>query len=694
MDLFEPGRNCLGVYPDVDVRVLIDGADYFDELADAMEQARETIYIAGWEIEAQMWLRPHLEGEERLSLGSFLRGLVSRKPHLRIYLLIWDMSEVKRFATNPLASLKLPWVPHHRLKLRYDDHYPFGGCHHQKFIVLDDQLAYCGGMDLTVGRWDTSEHLTVDPRRNDVFGVRHGPIHDAQVRFMGEPARVLGEQFRKRWLRVSRRGAHTPRATHPFSLSQADVIRATQLAISRTDPLCKPAIREVEELFLDSIRLAHHTIYIENQYLTSVPIGEVLAQRLREPDGPEVVIIGPRSPAGWLEEVTVGLLRWRVVENLEKSDLHNRLRIVYPMASVKDDIPTYVHGKLMIIDDTLLRVGSANVSQRSCRIDTEMDATVLTDDFEAIRCLRNRLLAEHLGVSVDEIASHPSNTIGTIHAVLDTYSKTTADRRLLPLEEPPDLAMRSFANDGDVLMDPDEPRGLVEIAEVFLGNQSRYKILKRIPQGVTAVVTWTTLVLSSVAVLSYFDIKAEYVLQHMTGTHFSLTLLVLLFTLGLGTSLYLTVIVVMLITPLWQVPFVVPTLVAFAALFSYAVGMAVGRGPTNRIFGLQVQDVRRFLFRRGIFSVITLRLLPISSFAAVGFAAGAARQPLRPYMVGTLVGVTPNGLLLGVVGFFVAKFVESPNPFSFLVVLFVLMAFGLVMRSISRAIDRKKGTNS
>lgn len=694
MDLFEPGRNCLGVYTDIDVRVLIDGADYFDELAHAMEQAQETIYIAGWEIESQMWLRPHLEGEERLSLGPFLRGLVSRKPHLRIYLLIWDMSEVKRFASNPWAALKPLWVPHHRLKLRYDDHYPFGGCHHQKFVVIDDQLAYCGGMDLTVGRWDRPEHLPLDPRRNDVFGVRHGPIHDAQVRFMGEPARVLGEQFRKRWLRVSRRAPHTPRTPHPFTLPKTGMVRGTKLALSRTDPIVKPAIREVEQLFLDSIRIARHLIYIENQYLTSVPIGDVLAERLQETDGPEVVIIGPRSPAGWLEEVTVGLLRWRVVENLEKCDVHNRLRILYPMASVKDDIPTYVHGKVMIIDDCLLRIGSANVSQRSCRIDTELDVTLLTSDSETIRQLRNSLLAEHLGVEDAEIDAHPLNKIGTLHAMLDDYSERDSDRRLLPLEEPPDIAMRNFAHDGDVLMDPDEPRGLIEIAEVFLGHQSRYKILKRIPRGVTAVVTWTALVTASVGVLWFFDIKAEFLLHHLSGIHVSLVLLALLFTLGFGASLYLTIIVVMLLAPLWQVPLLLPGFVAVGALLSYAVGMVVGRGPTNRIFGLQVQDVRRVLFRRGIFSVITLRLLPVSSFAAVGFAAGAARQPLRPYMVGTLVGVIPNVMLLGMVAFFVTRFVFNPNPFSFLIVLVVLTGFGLVMRAISRGIDLKKRTKS
>ena len=166
----------------------------------------------------------------------------------------------------------------------------------------------------------------------------------------------------------------------------------------------RPAIRECEALFLDSIALAKRTIYIESQYFTNDKLADALAARLREPDGPEVIVISPKECHGWLEKTTMGTFRDGAFRQLIAADEHKRLRLVYPAASRSRDVPTFVHSKVMIVDDVLARIGSANFSHRSMGMDTECDLAVDAggdpDARAGIRRMRDRLLAEHLGLSV------------------------------------------------------------------------------------------------------------------------------------------------------------------------------------------------------------------------------------------------------------------------------------------------------
>ena len=71
------------------------------------------------------------------------------------------------FATDRewLPVYKMDWTTHRRLHFHLDKHYPAGASHHQKIVVIDDRVAFVGGLDFALGRWDTSGHLADDPRR-------------------------------------------------------------------------------------------------------------------------------------------------------------------------------------------------------------------------------------------------------------------------------------------------------------------------------------------------------------------------------------------------------------------------------------------------------------------------------------------------------------------------------------------------
>ncbi len=686
---FVEGKNCGHVDQSTDFAVFVDGAAYFEDLALAFSQAEHTIYIAGWAIDPRTWLRADAAGGDRLPLQTYLRRLVAARPQLQVYILIWDMARTYRFSTNPWSIFQKGWIPHPRVRLIYDDHYPSGGCQHQKFVVIDDCVAYCGGIDLTVGRWDTPEHVHEDPRRIDAYGLAHPPFHDVQARVINQSAAYLGRIFRIRWRRVSFRHPRSPQLGS-FNLQLSPGMLADEVAVSRTDPVAEPSITEVFEMAIDLIGSAQETLYIENQYLTSRELGSALAKRLMDPNGPEVIIVGPRQPAGWVEEATVGILRWRVVDMLRGADQYGRLRIYYPMSSVAQDIDTYVHAKVLIVDDRLVRIGSSNISRRSLSLDIEVDITAKLDPAD-VRALRARLLAEHLGVTAHEVETMHQQA-GTLCAMLDEL-QGQSDRTLIPLGVGPAAGDRDFAQDGDVLFDPAEPWEFASLAEIFAGRQTHRAMVETAPAGFITISTVTAFL--TMWRLFFFDLTtfATGIYTYAVGNPLPAAIMGVGIT-GLALSMGMSTFVMMLplIVIFGPIPGLILTWIAsmVAAGFSYFWGKKFGRNAGSKLFGVRVEEVRKRLFSRGFFSVVALRALPISSFATVGFAAGAAGIPTRPYGAGTAFGIIPNLMFLGVVAQALATFLRTPTLWTLLWTALSVVFVGAIIRSLIRAVERRE----
>ncbi len=183
-------------------------------------------------------------------------------------------------------------------------------------VVVDDQLAFVGGLDLTACRWDTQEHRPDDPRRVD-NGNKYNPFHDVQMMVEGEVAQVLGDLARRRWLKATGKELPSPSGSFqpPWPHSFEPDLENVEVGIARTEPPHdgKKGVQEIENLYQDAIHAAQELIYIENQYFTANKIGEALAARLKKKNGPEVILILPRKCSGWLEEGTMGVLRARLL---------------------------------------------------------------------------------------------------------------------------------------------------------------------------------------------------------------------------------------------------------------------------------------------------------------------------------------------------------------------------------------------
>lgn len=189
--ILRPGHNCWRIERADRLAFLVDGAAYFRALRHALTQAEQSILILSWDIDSRFRM---VRGEENtddgwpVPLGEFLKALVSRKRTLHSHILSWDFAMIFALDRQWLPLYQRPWSTHRRLHFHMDDRHPMGGSHHQKVVVIDDKIAFAGGLDLTLGRWDTPEHMPSDPRRIEIDNQPARPYHDAQVAVTGPAA--------------------------------------------------------------------------------------------------------------------------------------------------------------------------------------------------------------------------------------------------------------------------------------------------------------------------------------------------------------------------------------------------------------------------------------------------------------------------------------------------------------------------
>jgi phosphatidylserine/phosphatidylglycerophosphate/cardiolipin synthase-like enzyme len=199
-----------------------------------------------------------------------------------------------------------------------------------------------------------------------------------------------------------------------------------------------PQVCEVEALHLAAIRDAKRCIYMENQYFTSPLIAAALARRLGEPDGPEVVLIGTEHSPSYFDQMTMDGTRVKFIERLKRADKHGRFQAYSPVTTLGRII--IVHAKLTIVDDRLLRIGSANINNRSMGFDTECDMSFEaagragTGNRAEIVRLRTRLLAHWLGCD-DATVEAAIRKAGGVGPALEAL-RHAGYARLRPIELP------------------------------------------------------------------------------------------------------------------------------------------------------------------------------------------------------------------------------------------------------------------
>lgn len=672
------------------VALIRDAGPYFAALAEAFELAEHSIFLLGWDIDGRECLHrgpPQGEGPpapdaRKQPLQLLFDDLARRRPQLEIRLLSWDYGLIYAFERQWLPLYNLDWRRHPRVHFQLDDAHPPGASQHQKIVVIDDSLAFCGGIDLTGHRWDTPAHAIDDARRVTPSDKTFPPFHDLQLALCGDAARALGELARERWHRLDHRSrlpelAPTNRELWPSCLPTH--FEQVELDILRTLPPYEqhaPAY-EIEAAYLDAIAEAKEALYIENQYLSADRIAVALAARLREAEGPEVLVIAPQQASGVLESSTMDVLRARVLDTLRQADAHDRLRVFYPLRrSGEREVPIFVHAKLMIVDDVLLQVGSSNLSTRSLRLDSECDLRLdarraAPEEAARQRATIRRLRAELLGEHLDRPAAEVEAAIdaqGSLLAAVETLRRSTASS-LEPLDvEVPEWLDRVIPDEPP--FDPSGPLApealFAQLVPEEIAREGRHTALR----GIALIATLTlvglawraladaTLVASPTALLAGLSLQefgmaaplallALVALAATLGTPLSLLALFAGATqgllLGLGAA-YLGAMV--------------------AALLGFEVGRWLGRRRVRRIAGRRLNHVSRGLARGGFWGVLAVRLLPAATFGVVNAVIGASRVRLSEQLVGTAIGILPSVAVLVLLGDRLAAALRDPNVLS------------------------------
>ena len=652
--MLQPGSNCWRIEKASRTAVIVDAAAYFAAFSEACGAACHQILILGWDFDRRE--RLHRDDAQRDlpdELGAFLVALVKRRPDLHIYLLSWDFHMIYAAERELLPALRLRFQAPPRFHFRLDGTHPKGASHHQKVVVIDDRVAFVGGIDLSRWRWDTPEHAPDDPRRVDPNGKPYPPFHDIMIVVEGEVAARLGDLARERWRRAHGRKIKPVAATSkasPWPASVAPQLGSLRIAIARTEPgyRGRAAVQEVRQLYLDTIASARRFIYIENQYFTAHCLADALIERLAEPEGPEVILVLPWQTGGWLEQMTMDVLRGRVVKRMQQADKHDRLRVYYPHQIGLSDTSISVHAKLLIVDDQLLRIGSSNTSNRSMGLDSECDLAIEalgTDAAEQrfIQGLRLQLLAEHLGCTQERLAETETQHTGLI-AVIEALRSDA--RSLRPLD-------CSVSEDVDrmvpesTLIDPSEPLSPDYFVAEYVPEAQRptgrgrllaFLVLVVALLGLAAAWRWTPLQqwLSPE--------RLSQVLGSLPSHEIRALAAVTAFVLASLLMVPVTLLAVVggIVFGGWQAfAYVLTGAVASSAL-GFGIGRKLSRGAIEQLSGSRLKQLSRRLANRGIVSVAVLRIVPIAPFAVFNLVAGASHLRFWQFFFGSLLGLAPG----------------------------------------------------
>ncbi|HMJ11679.1 MAG TPA: phospholipase, partial [Polyangiaceae bacterium] len=237
--ILKAGKNCWQVSEHGRAGVLVDARDYYRAFYRAAASARQRILLSGWQFDSSV---PLLRGEDangktNLELLPFLKSLVAKNPELSIWMLAWDYSLVYALERQWLQRVIFDWATDERIHFQFDARHAAGASHHQKFVVVDGELAFAGGIDLCDSRWDDRRHLPVHPERLNKQHKPQKPYHDMMAYVTGDAAKQLELLFCTRWQEATGE-VLTLAPTHSEPVSEFEgalPVRCERVAISRTE---------------------------------------------------------------------------------------------------------------------------------------------------------------------------------------------------------------------------------------------------------------------------------------------------------------------------------------------------------------------------------------------------------------------------------------------------------------------------
>jgi phosphatidylserine/phosphatidylglycerophosphate/cardiolipin synthase-like enzyme len=378
------------------VDVLIDGVEAFASMLEEIKGARSSINITGWHA------NPLFALEDANPPNRLQQVLSDAGRRVDVRLLLWAGAPVPIFrpSRGDVKKVLEQFSAGGTVRCALDARERPMHCHHDKTIVIDDKVAFVGGLDLTDfggNRLDSSQH----PARPGIGW------HDAAARLRGPAVYDVGAHFRLRWEASTGESLPAPPVPAAAGSIELQVVRTLPDGMYRALPRGDFGILES---YVRALRSAQKLIYLENQFLWSPEILAILRDKLQHPpsDAFRIVLLLPAKANSGADDT-----RGQLATLLQADDGAGRVlacTLVSPDGGRGN--PVYVHAKIGIVDDHWLTVGSANLNEHSLFNDSEVN--IATNDHRLARDTRERLWSEHLDVTREEVNGEPTAVIESL----------------------------------------------------------------------------------------------------------------------------------------------------------------------------------------------------------------------------------------------------------------------------------------
>ena len=408
-DVLEPGGDGdrFGGRPPLrsgnSAEVLIDGKDALPVIQAAIQGARRSVHIANW------YASPDFRLVREPGAPTLRELLATTAERVPVRLLVWAGPPLPAFQPTRglVKSARESFTSNTKVQCVLDSRERTMHCHHEKLVIVDDETAFVGGMDLTALQGDRHDSAEHQPDR---------PLgwHDVVVRLRGPIVADVVEHFRARWREVADEQLPEAKAPEPAGTTDVQLLRTVPDGTYDFAPRGEFTILDA---YLRALRSAKRLVYLENQFLWSPEITEVLLDKLCDPPDPRfrVVLILPRKPTNGADTTRGQLGRMLAADEVDPTGQKLLLAATICAHSQKPEVeagPVYVHAKVGIVDDEWMTIGSANLNEHSLFNDTEVN--VATGDRELIRDTRLRLWSEHLQRPRAEVDGEPAEVVDEI----------------------------------------------------------------------------------------------------------------------------------------------------------------------------------------------------------------------------------------------------------------------------------------
>ncbi|KAI8332617.1 hypothetical protein BC941DRAFT_455475 [Chlamydoabsidia padenii] len=318
------------------VKWFVDAENHYNAVAEAILSARTEIYICDWWLSPELYLRRPPAKNQEFRIDRLLQR--KAREGVMIYIVIYKEMSLALPINSAHTKLWLQNCHPNIIVQRHPDHRSIENnvlfwSHHEKIVIVDNRLAFVGGLDLCYGRYDAHDHTIIDapaegiehemfpgqdysnPRVKDFANVAdynltlvdkkitaRMPWHDMTIGVVGPAARDVARHFVQRWnfLKASK-GMH--RSSVPFLMPKGEYVAARDESkfkgTCRTQVLRSSAEwssgidreHSIYNAYMECISKAKHYVYMENQFFVSSTtydrilrnkIGQAIVERIKK----------------------------------------------------------------------------------------------------------------------------------------------------------------------------------------------------------------------------------------------------------------------------------------------------------------------------------------------------------------------------------------------------------------------------